>query len=102
MKQQDVEKEVLIFFDKLNVGKVTLDTVINKEFNFIEEDTIFLLNDFQNQFGVDLSKFETGKYFDFNASFLFNLFKRKRSEKPALTVGHLAEVVRVGHWFEPS
>jgi hypothetical protein len=101
----EIQNAVLTFFDKYSKTKIALGTSINNDLNLIGDDVDLVFDDFCKEFKISLLELPFDKYFLQERMFLYwywQLFKPEKLKKPPLTVGHLAEVVRVGHWFEPS
>ena len=92
---------------RISAGKTLPDDSVRlyHDLNISGDDAGELLEIVQKQFGTKFEGFKFTEYFPDDPSAIFyhigNLIGLKRKFK-LFTFGHLVEVIKAGHWFEPE
>lgn len=101
----NIEKQVIIFFNKHFWFKKIDKYFVLNEFFTTEDEVFFMLVDFFEHFNIDPKDFDILKYFDPEPSLnifynIRNGLKKKKKYSP-LTIKHLIKVAEKGEWFNP-
>jgi Protein of unknown function (DUF1493) len=105
MSPNELENKVFAFFDKISKKQINFETSINNDLEFYGNDFDPVGKFFSEDLKVDFTGFVFDKYFVDELGIMYWYYKWFKPEyfvKPPLTIGHLIEVARRGHWFEPE
>jgi len=102
--------DLLIIFIKLKTGvDVTPDSIVFDDLGIDGLDAETFMNDFSNEFNVDLSDFNIENYCfteyeigNFFLTFYRLVFHREKLQKRSFRVSHLINVINAGKWIEPG
>jgi hypothetical protein len=84
------------------------DSIIFDDLGVDGLDAETFMKDFSDEFNIDLSYFNIGKYCfteyeagNFFLTFYRAIFQRKKMKKDSFKGSHLMEVIKIGKWIEP-
>ncbi len=101
---ENISEEIKEFVNKIRGGytfNLTKDTKLQEDLNIWGDDAVEFIEDFGENFNVDISKFDIRKYFkpegDRILVSIVNLFRKaKPPEFTPLTLGDLEQAIRDG------
>lgn len=102
--EKDILKSVISFYERYTRKTIDEHTEINNELEFMGDDADCMLIDFMKRFNVNFKGADLSDYFVPELLFKYRYYKWFKPEKlkrKPLTVGHMAQVVKKGYWFEP-
>lgn len=100
-----IEAEVLQELKRITLLEdFELEQRLYHDLGITGDDAYELLENIQKRFGTNFRKLDFHKYFSADPDFITGLIERwfpsVITEKP-VTIRHLVDVVRAGHWFDP-
>jgi acyl carrier protein len=102
---REILQNVIDFFGKNTKIPIDDKTQINNHLQIVGDDAYFIMLDFEKKFNISLNGIDLDDYFLRENALIYwyyKWFKPEKLIKKPLTIGHLAEVVEKGRWFEPN
>lgn len=102
--KEDILKEVIDFYGKYTRDPLYENTEINNDLELIGDDADCMLLDFMDRFNINFEGVDLSAYFLpelLLKYWYYKWLKPEKLKKKPLTIGHMAEVVEKGSWFDP-
>lgn len=100
---KDLERKVVDFFSKYDIPIKDENAIINPDF-ILSDDANIIMESFIKEFDIEKGYLEIDKFFEPLPNINFNLFKKKRKKlnRPLITIAHMIEVAKRKEWFDPE
>ncbi len=103
---KEIKQKIETFFYERGCAKTEDELCVNKNVFYLGDDAERMIEEFSNEFDVDMMQMFFSKYFLKESELIFywiyKLFKTKKLNKEHIPIEHLVQVVKKKKWFDPA